>query len=160
MSSLFSTLGTAFASRLSRDITFADIQRTATRFTDLLNDTQDPLHRRILVVPEDITEGGLIWQEWPDRHNRSQYKTCRFLAYGTCNDYPTIPSTMDAEKHVVYRLSVWYKRPPKPKGRMEVFVKAYSNTPRWTRAELEALRTAMDDCMGTKSTRVNAALLR
>jgi len=156
--------GRAFSSRLRRDITFADICRTADRFSSLLNvnDHKGFDDDNLGIARPKVTTGGLKWMKRSHKQGEPiMYKSVRFHYSGTGrNKFPSssFPKDYDTESHVVYGADNNGLPMRFCPHRLHVWVKSNDTTEPWSLQELQALRKSMDECMGTRSTRITAEI--
>lgn len=137
----------SFNSYVRRNISFADIERTANRFSQMLNEENE--EQSFVIRPEACCEGGLEWKEWPLQNGDfTAHKSARFNYIGSgINNYPVLPfpETCNPEFHIVFGTD------ESGACKIHVYGKASIDIYHWTLHELELLRTAMDECMGTRS---------
>ncbi len=91
-------------------------------------------------VPEDITEGGIMFADWPGRKD-GEYKTLRIQLYQSDVSWPWISSTTLDEWRTGPDVTLYAKGPDKFLAG-GTFLKAFHGAPCWTIAELRRFRDA------------------
>ena len=132
------TYTNGFCSILTRNITKGN-------FVDLLDDLKKEFKKRYKAqfkfVPEQICEGGVLWQFW-DGKRKHHYKTLRLrgvLSNNYKNEWPWIKDdTLSKWKNnndvLFYR--TWVDGYPKYNHKFYTFTKAFYGAPVWTKQEI------------------------
>jgi hypothetical protein len=102
---------------LPKTITFA-------QFETVCENISIELGPGYLCVPEEISEGGILFKKYPGRKNKFEYKTCRVYFM----DYPFIKPGMNRDT------KMWIANPSL--NRLGTFLKAFHGAPRFTMDEL------------------------
>ncbi len=102
---------------LPKTITFA-------QFENVCANVSDSLGPGYLCVPEEISEGGILFKKYPGRKNKFEYKTCRVYFM----DYPFIKPGMNRDTKMCIA---------NPElNSLDTFLKAFHGAPRFTMHEL------------------------
>jgi hypothetical protein len=89
-----------------------------------------------VVLPEPISEGGMVFYRYPGYHESG----CKTIRFSSARDFPWISNPEDFKrlKDTRFELARWGR------GKVSTFIKSFEGAPGFTRSELDAVMNALN----------------